>query len=135
MRTRLRRVTSAELSATEKFEMCEGPGASREQRMEMVAHIAVRVFECRVVGGFVRDWIVNGEAQHGEFQPGNPPPAPWVKEVNRNGKFLHFDMEEVRGRGLLLDRKFRYCIYLNHLYRGLFQKILILSCRLLNTLM
>ena len=43
--------------------------------MEVVARIAVQQFGCKLCGGFVRDWIVNGESKH---LPGQP--KDWVEE-------------------------------------------------------
>jgi hypothetical protein len=63
-RERLHTVTALQLSETKIFLKCEGPQATRETRMEIVARIAVQVFGCKLCGGFLRDWIVNGEQTH-----------------------------------------------------------------------
>jgi hypothetical protein len=63
-RERLRTITAAELPESSIFNLSEGPRATRESRMELVARIAVQDFGCRICGGFVRDWIVNGERKH-----------------------------------------------------------------------
>ena len=54
--------------------------------MEVVTRIAIKIFGCRVVGGFVRDWIVRGEAVHP-----NRPPEQWVEETELHGhRFFDF---------------------------------------------
>ena len=80
---RLRHVMGPELSPSEIFDLCE---ATRETRMEVVTRIAIKIFGCRVVGGFVRDWIVRGEAVHP-----NRPPEQWVEETELHGhRFFDF---------------------------------------------
>ncbi len=74
---RLRHVTSESLSEEEIFELTSGMGATRESRMEAVCRIAVRTCDCKVVGGFVRDWIVNGERK---YPPSFIAPQDWVTE-------------------------------------------------------
>ena len=71
---RLHNVTAEDLSEEYIFEMTMGKEATRESRMEAVTRIALQTFECRVVGGFVRDWIVNGDCKHPQ-----QPPATWVE--------------------------------------------------------
>lgn len=39
------------------------PGASREQKMEVVSRLLIRKFKCKVTGGFIRDWVINGQQQ------------------------------------------------------------------------
>jgi hypothetical protein len=87
-RERLHRVTAAELKPEELHEMTRGESHSRETRMEAVCRIAVHVFGCRVEGGFVRDWIVNGQRKHPSI-----PPRDWVhvtqefRDANPRGVF------------------------------------------------
>jgi hypothetical protein len=71
---RLHNVTAEDLCEEEIFEMTQGKDFTRESRMEAVARIALQIFECRIVGGFVRDWIVNGDRKH----PSGPP-RDWVE--------------------------------------------------------
>ena len=42
--------------------------------MEVVSRIAVQLFNCRLVGGFIRDWVVRGDQVH----PATPPSS-WVE--------------------------------------------------------
>mmetsp|Transcript_34674 Transcript_34674/g.72727 ORF Transcript_34674/g.72727 Transcript_34674/m.72727 type:complete len:1069 (-) Transcript_34674:659-3865(-) len=76
-RERLHTVTALQLSEIKVFLKCEGPQATRESRMEIVARIAVQVFGCKLCGGFLRDWIVNGEREHlpGPFEDWIEQPA------------------------------------------------------------
>ena len=73
---RLHNITAEELSEEEMWEMTRGKDATRESRMEAVTRIALQTFDCRVVGGFVRDWIVNGERKH---PPKHVRPRDWVE--------------------------------------------------------
>ncbi|CAF3381973.1 unnamed protein product [Rotaria socialis] len=47
---------------------------TRESRMEVVAWVAVCQFQCRLEGGFVRDWIVDHRSEH----PTSIEPKNWV---------------------------------------------------------
>jgi hypothetical protein len=66
---RLDNITAEDLRDEEIFEMTQGKDATRESRMEAVTRIALQNFDCRVVGGFVRDWIVNGDRKHPKTKP------------------------------------------------------------------
>jgi hypothetical protein len=72
---RLHNITAEDLSDEEIFELTQGKDQTRETRMEAVARIALQMFECRLVGGFVRDWIVNGDRKTPSL-----PPREWVEE-------------------------------------------------------
>jgi len=87
MRARLHHVTAIELSEAQVVQLCTGPKATRETRMEIVARIAVQIFNCKVVGGFVRDWVVNGERKH---LPG--PPSSWVEEPKHG--YVKYEIKE-----------------------------------------
>jgi hypothetical protein len=76
---RLHNVTAESFSDEEVFELIMGTDATRESRMEAVCRVAVRTFDCKVVGGFVRDWIVNGQRK---YPPSSIAPRDWVKEYN-----------------------------------------------------
>jgi hypothetical protein len=68
-RSRLRNVTSP-LAPSRIFDLCVGPKATRETRMEVVANIALgQDFECKLTGGFIRDWIVRGDVKHPTTAP------------------------------------------------------------------
>jgi hypothetical protein len=76
-RKRLHNITAEDLLDEDIFEMTLGKDATRESRMEAVTRIALQTFECRVVGGFVRDWIVNGDRKH---PPKSLHPRDWIEQ-------------------------------------------------------
>jgi hypothetical protein len=55
---RISHVTDCKRTSIELWKSLKGSKATRETRMEVVAWIAVCQFDCRLEGGFVRDWIV-----------------------------------------------------------------------------
>jgi hypothetical protein len=82
MNDRIARITDSKLTATDLWLSVDGPTATRESRMEVVAWIAVCKFHCTLAGGFVRDWIVgNDRARPQSFDS----PLQWVKFNEKNG--------------------------------------------------
>lgn len=59
---RIARVTDSKRLKADVLRVLNDPHASRTARMEAVAWIAVCEFNCRIFGGYVRDWIVGGYA-------------------------------------------------------------------------
>lgn len=57
---RIARVADSKRTPIDLYNGTKGKNATRETRMEVVAWIAVCKFDCRLEGGFVRDWIVGG---------------------------------------------------------------------------
>jgi hypothetical protein len=57
---RIARVSNSKRTNNDLMSAINGPLSTRETRMEVVAWIAVCQFNCRIFGGFVRDWIVGG---------------------------------------------------------------------------
>ncbi|UJR07046.1 hypothetical protein I4U23_011334 [Adineta vaga] len=55
---RIVRVTDSKRTPIDLYNGIKGVNATRETRMEVVAWIAICKFDCRLEGGFVRDWIV-----------------------------------------------------------------------------
>jgi hypothetical protein len=51
-------ITDSKRTSIELWKNLKGSKATRETRMEVVAWIAVCKFDCRLEGGFIRDWIV-----------------------------------------------------------------------------
>ena len=51
-------ITDSKRTSIELWKGLKGSNATRETRMEVVAWIATCKFDCRLEGGFVRDWIV-----------------------------------------------------------------------------
>ena len=76
-RVRLNNVTAKDLSESKINQLTIGPKATRVTRMEVVARIAIHMFDCKVVGGFVRDWIVRGESTFIDSN-GSKKPSDWV---------------------------------------------------------
>lgn len=72
--TRLRRVTDPARTALDLWQWSKGKDATRATRMEVVAWVAVCEYDCRVEGGFVRDWVVRGHAEHPPT-----PPSSWIE--------------------------------------------------------
>ena len=78
---RISRVTDAKRTSIDLWNSLKGSKVTRETRMEVVAWILVCQFDCRVEGGFVRDWIVG----HYHGRPaGNP--SSWISySLNKDG--------------------------------------------------
>jgi hypothetical protein len=55
---RIARITDIERSVVDLYASVKGKDATRETRMEVVAWIAVCEFQCKLEGGFVRDWVI-----------------------------------------------------------------------------
>lgn len=74
---RIARVTDSKRTAVDLYNGTRGAKATRETRMEVVAWIAVCKFDCRLEGGFVRDWIVGGYIQRPTNLAKNP--KAWIE--------------------------------------------------------
>ncbi|CAF4306111.1 unnamed protein product [Rotaria sp. Silwood2] len=55
---RISHITDNKRTSIELWKSLKGSTATRESRMEVVAWIAICKFDCRLEGGFVRDWVV-----------------------------------------------------------------------------
>jgi hypothetical protein len=72
---RIARVSDSQRKNDDLLSALNGPLATRETRMEVAAWIAVCQFNCRIFGGFVRDWIVGGYSS----QPSRDiDPSTWI---------------------------------------------------------
>ena len=58
MEKKIVHITDSKLTRIDLWNGLQGPNCSRETRMECVAWIAVCKFNCRLEGGFIRDWVV-----------------------------------------------------------------------------
>jgi len=78
---RIAHITDSKRTPIDLYNGTKGAKATRETRMEVVAWIAVCKFDCRLEGGFVRDWVVG----HYTGRPKNPPATPkgWIQYVNQ----------------------------------------------------
>lgn len=77
---RIKRITDITLTSVDLLPRVRGPAATRETRMEVVAWIAVCLFNCKLEGGFIRDWIVANESAR---PPSTIPPQQWI-QMNGN---------------------------------------------------
>ena len=57
---RIARVTDSSRKTDDLLTALNNPKAKRETRIEVAAWIAACKFNCRIFGGFARDWIVGG---------------------------------------------------------------------------
>lgn len=73
---RISHVTDSKRTTIDLWNGLQGPEATRETRMEVVAWIAICRFGCKLEGGFVRDWIVG----HYVAKPkgNNTDPSTWI---------------------------------------------------------
>jgi hypothetical protein len=74
-------ITNQDRTSIDQWKNLKGPNATRETRMEVVTWIAVCLFDCRLEGGFVRDWIVGNYT----FKPTNLSINQWVSFHPVNG--------------------------------------------------
>ncbi|CAF2855808.1 unnamed protein product [Rotaria sp. Silwood2] len=73
---RIARITDIKRTRVDLFNVTRGSNATRESRMESVLWVAVCKFDCKIEGGFVRDWVVGNYTQ----RPTNlKKPSDWVK--------------------------------------------------------
>ena len=89
IKKRLMILTNEKMNDCEIWEHCQGPLSSRETRMAIVGRIAIMNFDCRVTGGFIRDWIINGETPKT-----NLPLDQWVQKTNPLTSFQTYDIAE-----------------------------------------
>ncbi|CAF4108149.1 unnamed protein product, partial [Rotaria sordida] len=84
-------ITDSKRTSIDLYNSVKGPKATRETRMEVVAWIAVCKFDCRLEGGFVRDWVVGNYRARS-----NDNPSSWLQYyVNKNGQQLPSMVKEV----------------------------------------
>ncbi|CAF2786717.1 unnamed protein product [Rotaria sp. Silwood2] len=73
---RISRITDSKRTRIDLYNAARGINATRESRMEVVSWIAVCKFDCKIEGGFVRDWVVGKYSEHPVQLLTNP--AAWV---------------------------------------------------------
>ncbi|CAF1264703.1 unnamed protein product [Rotaria sordida] len=89
---RISHITDPKRTYIDLYNNAKGSKATRETRMEVVAWIAVCKFNCKLEGGFVRDWIV------GKYiaRPANVNPKDWIEyKANRHGVNIPYMNREV----------------------------------------
>ena len=89
---RISHVTDPKRTSVDLYNNVKGSKATRETRMEVVAWIAVCEFDCKLEGGFVRDWIVGKYTA----RPNNSDPKQWVTHrKNYNNENIPYMLPEV----------------------------------------
>jgi hypothetical protein len=97
MEERISRITDIKRSPIDLYNSVKGSKATRETRMEVVAWITVCLFDCKLEGGFVRDWVVGKYTS----RPNIVNPHEWVEYyTNPAGKKIPSIKEEVVPRDL-----------------------------------
>ena len=82
---RISHVTNSKRTPIDLWNGLEGPDATRETRMEVVAWFAVCEFGCKLEGGFVRDWIVGKYVDRPKGKYADP--STWIsRESNAAGQ-------------------------------------------------
>ena len=69
-------ITDSKRTKIDLWNGLQGPKCSRETRMECVAWIALCRFDCRLEGGFIRDWVVGNYV--GRPFDTSLPPLKWI---------------------------------------------------------
>jgi hypothetical protein len=92
---RISHVTDPKRTFVDLYNNVKGLKATRETRMEVVGWIAVCKFDCKLEGGFVRDWIVGKYTARPTYLINDP--NSWIKyETNYfNEKIPHMNEEVV----------------------------------------
>ncbi|CAF1563548.1 unnamed protein product [Adineta ricciae] len=110
-------VTDSKRTSIDLWKSLKGSKATRETRMEVVAWIAVTQFECRLEGGFIRDWIVGNYIGRPSTDP-----STWVTfNTNKAGvKVPYLDKSLIPSDldcHLPSDKYFDIDKFLDHLHR------------------
>ena len=77
---RIARITDSNRTPVDLHNGTKGTNATRETRMEVVAWLAVCKYDCKLEGGFVRDWVVGHYTARPASLLNNP--KAWVDLVN-----------------------------------------------------
>ncbi len=92
--TKISHITDSQRTMVDLYKDVKGFKATRETRMEVVAWIAVCKFQCKLEGGFVRDWVV------GDYK--KPPPnlshnpKAWIQyKTYANGQSIPYMHKEL----------------------------------------
>ena len=84
MEERISHVTDSKRTSMDLWKGLKGPDATRETRMEVVAWIAICQFDCRLEGGFVRDWIVGHNVNRPKGKHSDP--STWISHKPNGDK-------------------------------------------------
>ena len=83
---RISHVTDSKRTMIDLWNGLQGPEATRETRMEVVAWIVICRFGCKLEGGFVRDWIVGNYVARPKGDHADP--SKWVSYRPNSEKLL-----------------------------------------------
>ncbi|CAF3883818.1 unnamed protein product [Rotaria sordida] len=87
-------ITASERTMVDLYKGIKSTDATRETRMEVVAWIAICKFNCKLEGGFVRDWIVGNYRSRPINLLNNP--KRWIEyRTNANGDNIPYINKEV----------------------------------------
>ena len=79
MEEKMSHITDSKRTKIDLWNGLQGLECSRETRMEVVAWIAVCVFNCRLEGGFIRDWVVGNYRAR---PTASMKPSEWIEYKN-----------------------------------------------------
>jgi hypothetical protein len=88
---RICRITDSKRTRIDLHNGAKGTNVTRETRMEVVAWIALCKFDCKLEGGFVRDWVVRKYTERPAGLLTNP--SAWVEY--RGAEKIPYMLEEV----------------------------------------
>ena len=91
---KISRITDIDRTMVDLYKGARGTQATRETRMEVVAWIAVCEFQCKLEGGFVRDWVVGNHIR----RPASPldHPKAWIQtNINAAGRAIPSIVKDV----------------------------------------
>ncbi|CAF2158143.1 unnamed protein product [Rotaria magnacalcarata] len=113
------RITDSKRTMVDLYNSVKGRDAKRETRMEAVAWIAVCKFNCKLEGGFVRDWVI-GNNEEPQQRTNNP--TSWIKyQTNSKGQLIPYMDKDIVPSDLdchlPLDRYFDIDKFRDELYK------------------
>lgn len=112
-------ITDSKRTMVDLYNSVKGQGATRESRMATVAWIAVCKFNCKLEGGFVRDWVIGHYVEPKNRQKN---PKSWIQYyTNQNGQQIPTLIKEIVPSDLdchlPLDRYFDIDKFRDELYK------------------
>ncbi len=88
------RITDSQRAMVDLYKGVKSTKATRETRMEVVAWIDVCKFQCKLEGGFFRDWVVGGDRKLPSDLLDNP--KAWIQyQTNANGQSIPYMNKEL----------------------------------------
>jgi hypothetical protein len=77
MEEKISHITDSKRTLIDLYNGVKGSKATRESRMEVVAWIAICKFDCKLEGGFVRDWVIGNYTSKPNSNPNS-----WIQYVS-----------------------------------------------------